>query len=790
MIQTYFKAAIRNLRKNKGFSILNISGLAVGIACASFILLWVEDELNYDRSFARHDTLYRVMENQVHDGAIISMDATPGPLAPAIKTEIPGIVNAARTTNNNQLAELFGLGDKVLNEQGNYADSGLFTILGLDFVHGEASRAFDQVHSLVISETMSEQFFGKADPVGRTLKVNNKDDYRISGVFRDLPANSTIHFQWLAPFENFEQMVGWVKNWDANGVGTYVELQPNADVKAIDRQLQHYLRSKKEEVKTECWLFPMNDWHLYRHFTNGREDGKGQIKYLRLFFLIGCIILFIACINFMNLSTAKSAERAREVGVRKVIGAGRGGLVRQFIGESLLFSYIAVILAVGIVYAAMPAFNALVGKQLVPAVFSALHLGVVVLIGLITGLIAGSYPAFYLSSFQPIVVLKRMKLQTSGGAAFVRKGLVVVQFSISILLIICTAIIYQQVNYTRYRDWGFEKDNLLSMKVQGTMQPHFEALRADLIRTGVVENAALSMGDILQLGWWSMDGYQWPGKVPGKNVDINNEQVTASFIKTAGMRLKEGRGFLSDTHAEDNNIIINESMARLMGSYAKPGNVIYMGTRALHIIGILHDFVFDDVYSKSASPLVMYGEPDAANVMTIRLRKGVELSGALKQVGAVMQKGNPGYPFEYRFVDDHFDQLFKTETLTGRLAGIFSILAVFISCLGLFGLAAYSAARRSKEIGIRKVLGASPRMLAALLSGDFLKWVVVSCVLAFPLAWAAMNAWLRDYEYRTAIHWWVFALAGGGALLIALGTVSFQAIRAALASPVKSLAAE
>jgi putative ABC transport system permease protein len=790
MFRNYLAAAIRNLRKNKGFSILNITGLAVGIACAALILLWVEDEVEYDHSIPDHDRISRVMERQVHNGEVEVVNAMPGPLGPAIRTEIPGLLNVGRTTNDNQMTESLGVGDKVITEQGNFGDSSLLSMLNLQFVHGAAAHAFDQLHSIVISVTLAEKLFGNDDPVGKTVTVEHKDNYTVTGVYKDMPANSTIRFGWLEPFANFETMVPWAKSWDANGVATYVELAPNADPAKIDRQLQHFLAGKKEGLKTECWLFPMNSWHLYYHFTDGQIDEKGDIRFVRLFFTIALIILAIACINFMNLSTAKSAERAKEVGVRKVIGAARGGLVRQFIGESLVLSFVATLLAVGIVSAALPAFNQLVGKQLTVDLLNPAHLGPLLGIGLLTGIVAGSYPAFYLSSFSPISVLNTVRLRAGNWAAFIRKGLVVAQFSVSILLIICTTIIYQQVNYTQTRDWGFNKDNLFITKVQGNIQGHFDALRSDLIHTGAVENAALSMGTALNMGWWSDDGYQWPGKPAAKNVDVQNEQVTASFFATTGMKIIAGRGFANDTHAEDNNIVINESMAKLIGDYARPGNVIHFDKRALTIIGILHDYVFNNAYATSAGPEVIYGEPEGANYLTVRMKPGVDLAAAMNRIGGVMKTDNPGYPFEYHFMDEQFDQLFKTETLTGRLAGIFTVLAIFISCLGLFGLAAYSASRRAKEIGIRKVLGASTQGLAALLSRDFLKWVLLACVLAFPLGWWLMGIWLRDYDYRTSIHWWVFGAAGVATLGIALLTVCVQALRAALASPVRSLRSE
>jgi putative ABC transport system permease protein len=790
MLRNYLLAAFRNLRKNKGFSILNITGLAVGIACGALILLWVEDEMEYDHSIPDHDRISRVMERQVHNGAVGVFNATPSPLGPAIRTQIPGLLNVGRTNNSSELTQSMGVEEKMITEQGMFGDSSLMSMLNLQFVHGEAAHAFDQVHSIVISETLAEKLFGKDDPLGKTVTVEHKDNYTVMGVYKDMPANSTIRFGWLEPFANFETMMSWSKYWDANGVATYVELAPNADPAAVDRQLQHFLAGKKDGLKTECFLFPMNSWHLFWHFTDGRLDGKGDIRFVRLFFTIALVILAIACINFMNLSTAKSAERAKEVGVRKVIGAARGGLVRQFIGESLVLSFVATLIAVAIIYAAIPAFNQLVGKQLTVGLFKPLHLLALLGIGLLTGIVAGSYPAFYLSSFSPISVLNRVRLRAGSWVAFIRKGLVVAQFSISILLIICTVIIYQQINFSRTRDWGFDRNNLLIIKVQGNIQPHFDALRTDLIHTGVVANAALSQNSVLNMGWWSTDNYQWPGKPAAKNVDIQNEQVTTGFFETAGMKIIAGRGFQADTHVEDNNIVINESMAKLIGDYAKPGAVIHMDQRTLTIIGIVHDYVYNYAYTSSAGPVVIYGAPQEANYMTIRVKAAADLAAAMVKIGDVLKVDNPGYPFEYQFMDEQFDALFKTETLTGRLAGIFTMLAIFISCLGLFGLAAYSASRRAKEIGIRKVLGASTQGLAALLSRDFLKWVLLSCVLAFPVGWWLMTTWLRDYNYRTSIHWWVFGAAGVAALLIALATVSIQAIRAAIANPVRSLRSE
>jgi putative ABC transport system permease protein len=792
MFRNYLTAAFRNLRKNKGFSILNIAGLSVGIACAALILLWVEDEVGYDHSVPDHDHIARVMQTETRAGANPGpYSAAPGPLGPAILAEIPGVKNVARTTNNTGLMQTFGTGDKVIIEQGNYGDSSLLSMLALQFVWGEAAHAFDEIHSVILGQRFAESLFGAGvNPVGRQVQVDHRDNFVVRGVYKDLPENSTIRFNWLAPYANFEASMPWAKDWGANGMATYVQLDPKADPAAVDRQLAHFLTKKANRPTEVLWLFPMNSWHLYSHFTDGRPDGKGDIRFVRLFTLIALVILAIACINFMNLSTAKSAERAREVGVRKVIGAGKGKLVRQFIGESLVLSFISLALAAAISYLALGPFNQLVGKHLTLDLVKPVHLAVLVAIGLVTGVVAGSYPAFYLSSFSPISVLNTIRLRAGSRAAFVRKGLVVGQFAISILLIICTTIVYQQVNYTRTRDWGFNWNKLIVSEAKGAIQPHFEAIRGDLLRTGVVDNAALSQTNVMSSGWWSTDDYQWPGKAASTDPSIDNEQVTASYFATEGMTIKEGRGFRDDTHAEDNNIVINESMAKLIGDYAKPGNIIHQENRALTIIGIVHDFVYNNAFAMTATPMIIYGAPEDASYMTVRLKPYVDLGAAMAKIGEVIRKDNPGFPFEYQFMDEKVAQLFKTETLTGRLAGIFTALAIFISCLGLFGLAAYSASRRAKEIGIRKVLGASTQGLAALLSRDFLKWVLLACALAFPAGWWLMKGWLGDYAYRTAIHWWVFAVAGAGAIGIALLTVCFQTIRAAVASPVRSLRSE
>jgi putative ABC transport system permease protein len=788
MLKNYLRTTLRSLLMNKTYSLLNIAGLAIGIASAAMIFLWVEDELGFDHQYEKRNYLYKVYQNQIHEGHAATFRGTPGPMAPALKADVPGIKNTARISPfNTNFKQLFTLGSKTINEQGYYADSTIFSMLSLTLLHTEPGNPLRQLYSLVISESMSRKFFGDHDPLGKSIKVNNEQDYVVTGVFKDLPANSTLQFQWLSPYEIFRSKNSWLEGWGNNGLTTLVELDPGTSSATVNKKLAGYLGSKAKNLDVQCFLFSMNDWHLYSNFTDGKQSG-GQIKYVKLFSLIAWIILFIACINFMNLATARSEKRAREVGVRKVMGAGKTKLIAQFMGESLIMSFVATLSAIVLLYLSLPGFNSLVGKQLSLNIFNPLHMTSLIIIAVITGIIAGSYPAFYLSSFNPVMILKGIRVKTSASAGFIRKGLVVLQFSVSVFLIISTVVIYQQVQHARQRDLGLDKDNLIYLDLHGQLKDHFDAIRNDLLSTGVVENAALSDAPLLQI-WGNTDGFSWEGKDPNKNYLISFENISPHYLSTAGMKTITGRDFYSIPKVDSSNILITESLAKLMGNGKGPRIISASWGQKYNVIGVIKDFVFDDMYAQNG-PVVIFCNPTNTNFLTIRFKKDVDLQKAVAKTEAVIKTDNPIYPFDYRFVDEDFNQSFKTETLIGKLAGIFASLAIFISCLGLFGLAAYTAESRTKEIGIRKVLGASASGLAGLLSKDFLQLVAISCMIAFPVALWAMNNWLRDYQYRTPIYWWVFAVAAIIALTIALGTVSFQAIKAAIANPVKSLRSE
>jgi ABC-type antimicrobial peptide transport system permease subunit len=747
--------------------------------------------MTFNHDFAKRDYIYRIMENQLDNGKMSTSGSTPGPMAEAVKTDIPGIKNAGRLSWN--MDELIVLADKSIKESGAYVDPSILSMLTIQFIYGDAASAFKEIQSVVISESLSRKFFSNESPIGKTLKMNANQGYSVdglytvTGVYRDLPQNASYHFQWISPYIAFENKNDWIKPWTNNLTETLVELSPSANPESINKKLEGYLTAKKGTPSAQCLLLSMNDWHLRDHFTDGKQDG-GNIKHVKLFSLIATIILLIACVNFMNLSTAISEKRAREVGVRKVMGAGRSRLIIQFFGESVTMSFLAVIIAGLIIYLLLPMYDLLVKKTLEQQLFSMGHLGMLLGIGLVTGLIAGSYPAFYLSSFNPVKVLRGTKLKMGFAAIFIRRGLVISQFAISIILIICAMIIYQQVQHIKQRDLGYSKDNIIFMDLQGNVKSHFKSVRDQLMATGFVENVAMSLHDPLHVYSFN-GGFSWQGKDPNNKVSVYSNLVSPEFISLMHMKIIEGRDFYQAADADSGHIIISESMARLMGKEGKTGAIISIGKFNFQVVGIIHNVVYNDVYA-SGSPLILGANVKGATVLTMRFKPNVDLTDALLKTEAIFKANNPGYPFEYRFLDEEFNQLFSTETLIGKLAGIFSVLAIFISCLGLFGLAAYTAEHRRKEIGIRKILGASTQGLAGLLSKEFVKLVALSCILAFPISWWAMHNWLEDYQYRTSIHWWIFAIAGIVSLAVALTTVSFQAIRVAVANPVKSLRTE
>ncbi|HEV2483572.1 MAG TPA: ABC transporter permease [Puia sp.] len=791
MLRNYLQTAFRSLWKHRAFGFLNIAGLSIGITCAAFILLWVEDELTFDHNFALHNYIYRIVENERSDQGINTMMDIPGEVAGAIKAELPGIKNSGRISW--RMDELAVIGDKKIKTSGLYADPSWVSMFTLSLIRGDAATALGQPHAVVISQSLARACFGDQDPMGKTIDMNAGQAYsvdglyKVTGVFADLPDNCSFHCQWISPYTTWEDANTWLKGWTNPMAETYVQLDPSAVPAAIQQQLTHYLAQKVNGQKNTLRMWGMNDWHLRDKFENGVPTDSA-IRYVRLFSLIAAAILLIACINFMNLSTARSEQRAKEVGVLKVVGAGRNSLIGKFIGEALLLSLLSVLLAIALLYIFLPAYNTLVNKELHINLFRSGHLLALLAITIVTGLAAGSYPAFYLSSFNPIDVLKGVRIKTSGGAVAIRKGLVITQFTASVALIIGTVIIYQQVQHIKGRDLGYSRNNLVYMDLHGSMKDHFEVLKDKLVATGYVENAAISLHDALHV-YSSGTGMSWQGKDPGSVITIHSNDVSPEYVSTMHMKIISGRDFYSAPGMDSLSVIINESLAKLMGKEGRVGGILTRGTLNFRVVGIISDVVFNDVYGAGA-PLVLDCFPGNATVMALRFKPNADLSQALEKTAAVVTAASPDQPFAFRFADADFDALFINETLIGKLAGIFAVLAVLISCLGLFGLAAYTAERRVKEIGIRKVLGASVQGLTGLLLKEFVQLVIISCIAAFPLAFWVLHGWLENYQYRTPIHLWVFGLAGTLALVIAILTVSFQAVRAALASPIKALRSE
>ncbi|MET0395127.1 MAG: ABC transporter permease [Chitinophagaceae bacterium] len=784
MANTFFRSTFRYLRKNKTYSFLNIFGLAIGIACAGLIFLWVESELGYDSMYAKKDRLYRLLENQTYDGTTRTFWSTPALMGPAIKTEVPGITDACRTSSRELL---FSQGDKSVYEKGLYADASLFSMFMPAFIQGNARDAFSQPQAVVITSSMAQRFFGNnGNVIGSTLRLDNATDYTVAGVISDWPARSTLQADWIIPFDvYYRQNEERIKSWGTNSITTYVELAPAADPAAVNKQLYDFIEKKMAGADARAFLFAMSDWRLRDHFEDGRPAG-GRIEYVRTFSIVAWIILLIACINYMNLATARSEKRAKEVGMHKVLGAGKRSLVLRFIGEALLLSAIAVVLGVVLILLALPLFNGLVQGELVADLANPVHSAALLAIALVCGLVAGSYPALYLSSFNPLSVFKTGS-RKSTGAATIRKGLVVVQFAVSIVLIIGTVIIFRQVQHVRSRAIGYDRSNLLSLNVRGDMVKNFGMIRQDLVQSGLVENAALNSFNTFSIGNNS-SSFAWDGKDPASDILVSYRNVTPGFVATLGMKILDGRDF-RDVQSDSLSVLITQSMATLMGSQSIIGKTLYgRDSTAYQVAGVVNDMVYGDMYGKG-DPVVFFCKQAGARYMYIKARPGVALADVLAKIKTVLARYNPAYPFEYSFVDDQFNQLFKSEMLTGKLAWVFAALAIFISCLGLFGLSAFMAEQRKKEIGIRKVLGASVPGIAGLLSKDFIKLIGLAMLVGFPVAWWAMQQWLQQYDYRIGIGAWIFVAAAGIAILVALLTISFQTIRAAMVNPVKSLRA-
>jgi putative ABC transport system permease protein len=786
MLKNFFKVAFRNLWKNKGFSLINITGLAIGMASALLLLLWIYDEVSFDRFHQKKDRIYEAWNRAEFSGELHCWNTTPKVLARTLEHDFPEVEVAVRV--NWPSNYLFTVGDKKIMVQGNIVDTAFLDVFSFPLIRGNPHTALNDLHSVVLTEKLSKKLFGDEDPMGKLIKIDDKETFRVTGLAKDPPTNTRFQFEYLLPWAYLNKINGDDMNWGNNSTRTYVMLKPHASLASVQQKLKT-LKGKyeKEETKWEMFLYPMDRWRLYSSFKGAAEDG-GRIEFVKLSAIIAAFIVLIACINFMNLNTARSEKRAKEVGIRKVVGARKGGLIGQFLGESVLLSFFAALLAIGLVILSLSTFNQVTDKHMaIP--FGSIRLWL--LIGafiVFTGVLAGSYPAFFLSSFQPVKVLKG-GFKKVNALVTPRKVLVVLQFTFAILLIICTIIVQQQINHAQDREAGYDKNNLIYHFLTGDIEKNYALIKAELESSGAASSVTKTSSPITQ-GWSDSWGFEWEGKDPNDKTDFDRYSADENFLKTAGLQLVEGRDMDLKKYITDSSaMILNESTVKIMKFKEPIGQLVKDGDQPYHVIGVIRDFILRSPYEPTR-PMIIEGGKGWFNVIHIKLSNLQPTAKSLKQAELIFKKYNPDFPFEYHFVDEEYASKFQDEKRTATLAAFFSGLTIFISCLGLFGLATYMAETRIKEIGVRKVLGASVTAITVLVSKDFLRLVGIAFLIAAPIAALSMEAWLKNYPYRVHLHWWVFVLAGVLCFIIALATVSYQAIRAAVANPVTSLRSE
>jgi len=791
MFKNYFKTAWRNIIRNKVFSVINILGLALGLACSLLIFLWVRDEQNVDAFHKNGKELYQVYERNHFDGKIDASYPTQGLLAEELKKVIPEIQYASglEYASASGTQNTFEAQNKILKMTGMFAGADFLRMFSFPILEGKVETAITNPSSVAISRKMADNFFGSPEKaIGKTIQFENKENLLVSAVFENIPQNSSLQFDFLRSWTDFVQQNDWVHNWGNTDPQTFIQLRQDANASKVESKIKDFVyryQSKSDGLKTELVLQPYTERYLYSNFKEGYIDG-GRIEYVRLFSIIAIFILLIACINFMNLTTAKSVRRAREIGIRKVIGAMRASLISQFIGEAILITFLSAIIALFLVLLLLPEFNNLTGKQLVLPVsnpgFWLMATGML----LITGFVAGTYPAFFMSSFRPVSVLKG-SLKFSWSNLFFRKGLVVFQFALSVMLIIATMVIYQQMQYVQNKNLGYNRENLLYIPVEGELINKYDVFKQLAINNTSIVNVSKMRNSPTDIEHHTNSIY-WPAKDPNLNISFADGVVGYDFIKTMDLQIFSGRDF-SKAFNDSSSFILNETAVKKIGFKDPVGKVITWGNHDGTVIGIIKDFHFNSLRQPIEPLIIRLDENWKWGTILVRIKAG-QTQKAIASLQNICTKLNPKFPFTFQFSDLEYARLYNSEQVVSKLSNLFAFLAIFISCLGLFGLAMFTAEQRNKEIGIRKVLGASANNIIALLSFNFLKPVAIAFVIAFPIAWFAMNQWLHNFAYRIDISWWIFGLAGFIALLIALLTVSFQAIKAAIANPVKSLRSE
>ncbi len=788
MFRNYFKIAWRNLLKGKLYSAINILGLAIGMAVAMNIGLWVADELAFNHYHKNYSRLAQVMTNSTDNGRRVTGEQIPIPLQTELERKFGGdFENTALTSGNDET--IVAAGVNKVSTKGIWAQPAFPKMLSLTMIKGSA-EALSDVSSILISESLSHILFKSASPLGKIIKVNDLLQFKVAGVYADLPQNTTFQeMKFLTPWDAFVKSREWVREqlteWGSHSFWLYAQINSGANFAAINNKIKDLPKSHSgKEYNEECFLHPMDKWHLYNQFEDGQSIG-GRSRLVWLFGIIGIFVLLLACINFMNLATARSEKRAREVGVRKAIGSMRSQLIAQFLTESVVITSISLVISIGIVVISLPWFNQFTDKQIAfpwnNMIFWCGATGFTILVALFSG----SYPAFYLSGFQPVKVLKG-KIQTGRLAALPRRIFVVIQFTVSITLIVGTLVVYRQIQHAKNRPVGYNQDGLIAFNINTLgLKQNLPSLQHDLLETGTVENVAASSSPLTGVNS-NTSNFNWKGKDPNITLSFGLVAVTYSYGATAGWKLKYGRDFVpSDKH----KVILNEAAVKLSGLKQPVGETMHWNDDDYLVAGVVKDMVMDSPY-KEPKPTVFFLNDEWISYINVRVKPGVPVGKALSSIAPVFKKHNPGGTFEYSFVNESYSKKFVYEQCIGKLATLFSALTVFISCIGLFGLSAFIAEQRIKEIGIRKVLGADLFSLWQLLSLDFIILVIISSLLAVPIARYYLSRWLQEYDYRIEIGWWIFAVSGLVAIGIALLTVSYQAIKAASANPVKNLRTE
>ncbi|MFN3840326.1 MAG: ABC transporter permease [Cyclobacteriaceae bacterium] len=786
MLLNYLKIALRNLQRNLTYSFINIFGLSIGIACSILIMLWIADEYQFDRFHEKRESLYKVMMNQTFSGRVGSQIALPYPLKDALPEHSPKIKHTVITNWGEGF--LLTVGENKITKVGLGVSEDFLKMFTFPLLQGDVNTALNDPNSIVLTESVAKALFGNEDPLNKLVKIDNNHELKVTGVMKDFPDQTTFStYHYLFPFSFYESIQPWVRNsrerWDNNSFQLYVELEPGSTQEEVTASIKDIVKKNTPDTLTrpEVFLHPITDLRLYSKFENGKATG-GMIEYIRLFGAIAIFVLLIACINFMNLATARSEKRAREVGIRKSIGSRKKELVAQFLGESLLITTFAFFVAVVLVELSLPMYNTLVNKKLfIDYSNPYLWTSAIVLI-LATGTLAGSYPAFYLSSFQPVKVLKG-KIQTGKHVGLPRKILVTLQFGFSIFLIIGTIVIYQQIMHVKDREIGYDRENLMMVWTNNELETSYQTIKNELIATGAVKQVTKSNSPVTSI--FSNNIVEWPGMEPGTRVIFSTIATEYDYIKTMGINLLEGRDF-SKEYNDSASVIINQAAVDVMGLTQPIGSKINFWGGEFTIVGVTENTIMGSPYEPVA-PMVIVFQPDWTSTITLRLEKTPDLPAAISKVEDVFKRLNPSYPFAYRFADVEFDKKFSSINLVGNLAKVFAALALIITALGLFGLAAFTAEQRSKEVSIRKILGASVTGLVVMISKDFTRLVIFSFVLFAPLAGWFLTGFLEEYPYRITIPWWVYPTAGLSALIVALLIVSTQALRAAANNPVNSL---